>query len=344
MRFASACFGAKFIYGLLHPSKKGKLLAGISGSDAANREALSFHTGIRADDILTTQWTSTNFDPGHYISLDHAGKKIVVAFRGTFHARDTLTDLVATTAPFMGGYAHKGILQAAKRKHALLAPTVLDALAQRPEYGVVVVGHSLGAGVASLFTMLFHEIDPQVPIHCYAFACPCVLSPELAMSALVRRIITTVVVADDVVPRLCYPTMDRLKRAMCAILAQSKYVASRRDTSHYLTTHLVSVATLYSGRSSGPLATPAPAPPSRSPSCSSAPRHPRHRCLCLQRYRTWTSCRQVTFGVMILIFLPFDYLEKHRQCLSHPSTKSCTSLFGNPRRSSAHKQRVRDGD
>eukprot|EP01113_Clastostelium_recurvatum_P011914 TRINITY_DN1611_c0_g1_i3.p1 TRINITY_DN1611_c0_g1~~TRINITY_DN1611_c0_g1_i3.p1 ORF type:complete len:545 (+),score=130.67 TRINITY_DN1611_c0_g1_i3:80-1714(+) len=228
MRFASACFGAKFIYGFLHPNKKGKLMAGLTGSNASNQEALSYHTGVRPDDLLTAKWTSSNFDPGHYVCVDHTTKSIVVSIRGTFHARDTLTDLVATTTPFMGGYAHKGILQAAKRKHALLAPIVLDALVRyHNEYSVVVCGHSLGAGVAALFTLLFHEIDPEVPIHCYAFASPCVLSPELAMSSLARRIITTVVVADDVVPRLCYPTLDRLKRAMCAILGQSNSTVQR---------------------------------------------------------------------------------------------------------------------
>ncbi len=43
---------------------------------------------------------------GHYVVLDHASKSIVVAFRGTFHIKDALTDLVATYEPFLDGFAH----------------------------------------------------------------------------------------------------------------------------------------------------------------------------------------------------------------------------------------------
>jgi hypothetical protein len=44
---------------------------------------------------------SIRFDPGHYICLCHERKAIIVAFRGTFHVRDALTDLVASNTPFM---------------------------------------------------------------------------------------------------------------------------------------------------------------------------------------------------------------------------------------------------
>ena len=48
-------------------------------------------------------------------------------------------------------------------------------------------------------------------IHCYAFGSPCILSPELAMAPLTNKLITTIVLGDDVVPQLSFESMNRLK-------------------------------------------------------------------------------------------------------------------------------------
>lgn len=117
---------------------------------------------------------------------------------------------------------------------------------------MVVIGHSLGAGTASLFTLMFNEAYPDVPIHCYAYlsssifsigvdwgigrlgvgscgrfgrccfsfcflmintyAPPCIVSPEIALSHSTMSLIDSIVVGNDVVPRLSFATIDHLKQ------------------------------------------------------------------------------------------------------------------------------------
>lgn len=71
-----------------------------------NIAALCEHCNVKEEDVLVAKWTSTPFDPGHYVVLDHNTKSIVFAVRGTFHLRDCLTDLVAHHTPFLEGHAH----------------------------------------------------------------------------------------------------------------------------------------------------------------------------------------------------------------------------------------------
>ena len=98
-------------------------------------------------------WNSTDFEPGHYIAIDRCSESIIVAFRGTFHIKDALSDLVATSVPFMvrlfgcsaryfvstlhsrmqkGGAAHGGIMQCATRKMANIRPILEELVLVRP--------------------------------------------------------------------------------------------------------------------------------------------------------------------------------------------------------------------
>lgn len=50
--------------------------------------------------VLHQQWHSSNFNPGHYVAIDVPNQTIVVAFRGTFHTKDAVSDLVVKPVPF----------------------------------------------------------------------------------------------------------------------------------------------------------------------------------------------------------------------------------------------------
>ena len=52
---------------------------------------------------------------GRYLGLDHATKWIVLSVRGTLNSTDMLTDLAAAGVSFGGGFAHRGVLEAATR-------------------------------------------------------------------------------------------------------------------------------------------------------------------------------------------------------------------------------------
>jgi Lipase (class 3) len=151
------------------------------------------------------------FDTGHFVALVHSKKVVVVAIRGTFHARDALTDLCAEYSPFLGGHAHAGIAEAATNKSEEILPVVLRALETHPDYRVVVTGHSLGAGTASLLAMLWKDAM-NFPIECHAFACPPVLCVEMASLPETRAVINSYVANDDIIPRLSFGSMTDLKQ------------------------------------------------------------------------------------------------------------------------------------
>ena len=109
---------------------------------------------------------------------------MVLVARGTGKLHDVLTDLACAAVPHRdGGYAHGGMLEAAKRLREDVIAPVRDALVNRPGFSLVLCGHSLGGGVATLLAdLLGPEIEVagrQVPVRCFSYAPPAVLSIEL---------------------------------------------------------------------------------------------------------------------------------------------------------------------
>lgn len=109
---------------------------------------------------------------------DHKTRNIVIAIRGSISLRDIFTDLTATSDRFEAEglppdtMAHKGMAIGADYVQRRLRETgIVDkALARYPEYGLVLTGHSLGAGVAALLAL---KIRPRYPdLKVYAFATP----------------------------------------------------------------------------------------------------------------------------------------------------------------------------
>ncbi|KAJ1801395.1 hypothetical protein LPJ59_000322 [Coemansia sp. RSA 2399] len=106
----------------------------------------------------------------HYIAVDHATRSVVLACRGTLGISDLFIDMICEyeTIRIPGHEAaarnsgefrvHSGMWHSA----LLLADSssevfkeVAEALRLYPEYGLVLTGHSLGGGVASLVTLLW---------------------------------------------------------------------------------------------------------------------------------------------------------------------------------------------
>ena len=75
-------------------------------------------------------------------------------------------------------------------------------------WGLVITGHSLGAGVAALMALLLRGRYPQVT--CWAFAPPGgLMSPALAKA--IAPLCTSFVCGDDIVPRLTLSNLERLR-------------------------------------------------------------------------------------------------------------------------------------
>jgi len=149
---------------------------------------LSIVDGISPEDILYSNFTSSDRTfgklPNHYLAVDHENGALVLAFRGTFSLSEAITDVNCAPMPFRigdrEGFAHMAMAHGAKVAMTVLEEVVLEAYAVYPDHRIWIVGHSLGAGVASLFAVLLKEKHPGLPIESWVFGCPGVLSLNLA--------------------------------------------------------------------------------------------------------------------------------------------------------------------
>lgn len=166
--------------------------------------------------------------PGHMVAIDHTKGCVVVAFRGSSCLRDWLLDLDWGPEPLsLGGkkgFAHCGMLRAAEKLHDPLADAVESALGRLPgQRRVIVVGHSLGAGVGSLLTALWRENFrlPFAEVRCLAFGCPQVLDSGLAIS--LREHVTSIIHGEDCVPCLGVATCLDLRSALILLASRDAH-------------------------------------------------------------------------------------------------------------------------
>lgn len=129
--------------------------------------------------------------PAHYIYVDLERAEVVLCIRGLDLGEranyKTLADTSKGSQPFDGGYVHRGMLTAAEWLLDSVADELKRQLQERPHLALTVVGHSLGAGVASLFTLLVVNRSALVggprrqQLRCYCIAPARSMSLNLAI-------------------------------------------------------------------------------------------------------------------------------------------------------------------
>ncbi|XP_022255756.1 sn1-specific diacylglycerol lipase beta-like isoform X2 [Limulus polyphemus] len=179
--------------------------------------ALKNITGLKDSDLIYVSFHNRVYAVPFYVAIDHATSSIVVAIRGTLSLRDALTDLNAECEFLFhsencpsGFLCHRGIYRAAVfvRDKLEESNALNDALALYQNYSLVITGHSLGAGTASVLAILLKQKYPGV--RCFAFSPPGgLLSPDLAKQT--EEFILSVMLGDDFVPRLSIPAIEELK-------------------------------------------------------------------------------------------------------------------------------------
>lgn len=236
MQFAAAAYGwPMYIYSnpLTGPCK----LAGdccrsqAAEYDLVGGEHLGCHfssvlltTGLGYRDFIHVSFHNQIYEIPFFVALDHKREAILVAVRGTLSLKDVLTDLSAEceNLPVDGVsgacYAHKGMSQAARYIYRKLVNDGIlnQAFSIAPEYKLVITGHSLGGGTASLLAILLRSSFPN--LRCYAFSPPGGLLSK-ALADYSKDFVLSVVLGKDLVPRLSFPNMEDLKRRILKMVS-----------------------------------------------------------------------------------------------------------------------------
>ncbi|XP_059651415.1 uncharacterized protein LOC132299011 isoform X2 [Cornus florida] len=174
--------------------------------------------------ILRRNYEETEGQVSPYmIYLDQDNSDIVVGIRGLNLAKESdyavLLDNRLGQTKFDGGYVHNGLLKSAQWVLDAECEMLKVLVERNPNYTLTFVGHSLGAGVVTLLTMLVVVNRKKLGnierkrIRCFAIAPPRCISLNLAVRY--ADIINSVVLQDDFLPRTTTALEDVFKSLFC---------------------------------------------------------------------------------------------------------------------------------
>lgn len=184
-------------------------------------------TGYTKENVLLQEPKAGILKPAFTVLVDHNAKCFLLLIRGTHSIKDTLTAATGAVVPFhhtvvreggvsnlVLGYAHCGMVAAARWIAKLATPCLIKALGDYPDYKIKIVGHSLGGGTAALLTYVMREQKELSSATCVAFAPAACMTWELAESG--SDFITSVINGADLVPTFSAASVDDLRAEVTA--------------------------------------------------------------------------------------------------------------------------------
>lgn len=199
-----------------------------------HKKSLLLVAGIPEADLVYAQFRNGLSLVPYCIMLDHQSQSLIVAVRGSLSLDDLVTDVNLDPEPVQGlaqehgfdaddqQYCHAGIVACARnvytdlQKHGLLEEVLRE---KHPDYHLRLVGHSLGAGVATLLGYMLKAQFPSLKV--FNFSPPgCAMTWDLATQC--EAWATTFVLDSDIVPRLSVMTLERLRDEVLDLLGRLK--------------------------------------------------------------------------------------------------------------------------
>ena len=191
----------------------------IIGSDIAGwKEATVLKSlGIEESDLLYANFLNKVGVNPYLILRDRKWKTIVLTVRGTLSFEDMVSDVTVTPVSLeeigkkygfdgQGEFAHSGMLTGAQfiyddlQNHKILH----EAMKEHPDFGLRIIGHSLGAGVSAILGLMLRQQFPN--LYCLCFSPPgCVFSERTARES--KDYACSYVLHNDIVPRLSYNSL-----------------------------------------------------------------------------------------------------------------------------------------
>ncbi|CAM0877637.1 unnamed protein product [Alopecurus aequalis] len=138
--------------------------------------------GYSQEDILIHKSRARLMQPSFALVCDKKAKCFLLFIRGAISTKERLTAAASVEVPFhhivlndgkienvILGYAHCGMLAAARWIANLAIPHLRNAVREFPDYHVKVIGHSMGAGIGAILTYILREQYDFTSCTCLAF-------------------------------------------------------------------------------------------------------------------------------------------------------------------------------
>lgn len=166
-------------------------------------------------ELIYCQMESFPGKPSHYLAVKRGQSiwsnnlEVLMVIRGTKTVPDMLTDALLDATNYKGGKAHAGIMTSGKYlvdKHSKMMESLLQ-FSKKKKIKLSIIGHSLGAGTATIAGMEFND-NPMYDVSVVGFGCPALLSKDLSEST--SSYVTTVIGDSDIVPRMSAATIGNV--------------------------------------------------------------------------------------------------------------------------------------